>query len=112
MAFYMQALILAAGRGMRLRQFTNNKTKCMVEIDDKTLLERACESLHTAGIAKLVLVTGYAGQQLVEYVKEHITYMDVEFVFNHDYATTNNMYSLYLAKDYLLKEVSRNVGFF
>jgi histidinol-phosphate/aromatic aminotransferase/cobyric acid decarboxylase-like protein len=76
----------------------------MLMIGGKTLLEHACEALFDAGITKLVLVVGFEGAKLVEFTKRKLGYMDIEFVHNHEYATTNNMYSLYLAREQLQRD--------
>lgn len=101
----MQALMLAAGMGKRLAKWTQNNTKCMVEVAGSKLIDRAIEALKEAGIHKFVVVTGYKGENLKNYILEN--YKDeMKFVFidNKDYATTNNIYSFYLAKDELEKD--------
>lgn len=97
----MQAIILAAGKGRRLGKHTEKNTKCMLRVAGKTLLERAVDALKEAGIGKLVLVVGYQAENLRQYVTECIQGIDVEFVENPEYATTNNIYSLWLAREHL-----------
>lgn len=101
---HMQALMLAAGMGRRLGKYTSEHTKCMVEVGGKTLIERTAEALKFAGITKFILVVGYEAEKLVEYVRKNIPYIDFEFVYNDDYANTNNIYSLYLAKEFLMQD--------
>lgn len=98
----MQALMLAAGMGQRLGKYTEDYTKCMVKVGGKTLLERTVEALKIAGIKKFVMVIGYKCDNLVEYIKNNITDMEFEFIYNHDYSSTNNIYSLYLAREQLM----------
>jgi choline kinase len=100
----MQALMLAAGMGRRLGKFTNNQTKCMVEVGGRTLLDRTAEALQLAGIKRLIIVAGYEADRLIAYVKQNIKGMDIQFVINKDYASTNNIYSLYLARNFLAKD--------
>ena len=100
----MQALMLAAGMGKRLGAYTNNQTKCMVRVGGKTLLEHAADALREAGIKKFVLVVGYEGEKLMAFAREKLADFDLDFVVNEDYATTNNIYSLYLAKDKLTED--------
>lgn len=100
----MQALMLAAGMGRRLGKFTNNQTKCMVEVGGRTLLDRTVEALKIAGIRRFVIVAGYEADKLITYIKQNIEGMDIEFVNNKDYASTNNIYSLYLARNYLAQD--------
>ena len=100
----MQGLMLAAGMGKRLGKYTKNNTKCMVKVGDKTLIERTCEALKAAGINKLIMVVGYESENLKKFMNENIKNMEIIFIDNPDYAKSNNIYSLYLAKDYLTKE--------
>lgn len=97
----MQALMLAAGMGRRMGKYTEAMTKCMVPIGGRTLLERAVEALKEAGIRKFVMVVGWEGDKLVEYIRQNISGMEFEFIYNHDYAITNNIYSLYMAREQL-----------
>ena len=102
----MQALMLAAGMGKRLGKYTNNNTKCMVEVAGKKLIDRAIEAVQEAGINKMIFVVGYKGQALIDYIKANYSDSEMEFIFidNKDYATSNNIYSFYMAKDYIVKE--------
>lgn len=101
----MQAVMLAAGMGKRLAKFTKNNTKCMVEVADKKLIDHAIDVLLKVGIHRFVIVTGYQGENLKKYVLENYKdKMEIVFVDNKDYATTNNIYSFYLAKDELTKD--------
>ena len=102
----MQAIMLAAGKGSRLGKYTKDNTKCMLNVHGKTLLERAIDALLEANIKDFIVVLGYKGENVKKYIKEkeldkkiNITYID-----NNVYDTTNNIYSLYLAKDYLVKD--------
>ena len=102
----MQALMLAAGMGKRLGKFTNNNTKCMVEVAGKKLIDRAIEAVKLAGINKFTLVVGYEGQKLIDYINSKYSNCGIEFSFinNKDYATSNNIYSFYMAKDLVENE--------
>lgn len=102
----MQALMLAAGMGKRLKKYTNDNTKCMLEVAGKKLIDRAIESIVKAKIKKFILVIGYKGQELKKYIEEKYINLDMEFVFieNTEYATTNNIYSLWLAKNEMSKD--------
>ena len=62
----MQAVILAAGMGKRLKNLTRNNTKCMVEVNGVTLIERALRILDKKGLTKIVVVVGYEGKKLTE----------------------------------------------
>lgn len=102
----MQALMLAAGMGKRLGKYTNNNTKCMVEVAGKKLIDRAIDAVRYAGINKMIFVVGYQGQVLIDYIVNNYSDGKTEFVFidNKDYATSNNIYSFYMAKDYIIQD--------
>ncbi len=100
----MQALMLAAGMGKRLGKYTSNHTKCMVQICGKTLIEHAIDALLQAKITRLVMVVGYCADTLVTFLNAHSRGMEIEYVYNNDYAITNNIYSLYLAKEQLIRD--------
>ena len=99
----MQALMLAAGMGKRLGRFTKNSTKCMVNVNGKTLIEYAIEALVKCGIQKFIIVVGYKSEILKNYIKEKfpkekLNGMEIEFIENTIFDKTNNIYSLYLAR--------------
>ncbi len=100
----MQAVILAAGMGTRLGSLTAENTKCMVRVNGVTLIERLLRQLEGQGLSKIVIVTGYMGAKLRSFVGTLGIGTVVEFVDNPVYDKTNNIYSLYLARKYLLME--------
>ncbi len=100
----MQAIILAAGMGKRLKELTQNNTKCMVRVNGETLIERMLKQLDKKSLSRVVIVVGYEGQKLVDYVSALGIKTPVEFVNNPIYDKTNNIYSLSLASDYLCQE--------
>ncbi|MBR4084379.1 MAG: aminotransferase class I/II-fold pyridoxal phosphate-dependent enzyme [Lachnospiraceae bacterium] len=100
----MQAIILAAGMGKRLKEYTQNNTKCMVKVCGETLIERMLKQLEQRAFSRVILVVGYKGEELKDFVKSLDICLPIQFVENPDYDKTNNIYSLYLAKDYLCKE--------
>lgn len=97
----MQALMLAAGMGRRMGKYTRSHTKCMIPVGGKTLLERAVEALKLAGIKKLILVIGYEAEALKEYIASADFGLEITYVYNTEFQATNNIYSLYLAREYL-----------
>ena len=99
----MQALMLAAGKGSRLGKYTKDNTKCMLEVNGKTLLERTIDSLLEANIDKFIIVLGYKKENVINFIKEKELdkKINITYVYNDIYDTTNNIYSLYLAKEYL-----------
>lgn len=103
----MQAIILAAGMGKRLKELTQNNTKCMVKVNGQTLVDRLLHQLDKKGLSRIVLVVGYAGDKLMSYIDSEVsTDMTTPIVYirNDIYDKTNNIYSLALAKEYLKKE--------
>ncbi len=97
----MQALMLAAGMGCRMGDCTGALAKCMIRINGQMLLERTVEALKLAGISKMVIVVGWHSTQLVKTIQSARNGIKFEFVYNPDYATTNDIYSLYLAREQL-----------
>lgn len=100
----MQAVILAAGMGNRLGKYTKNNTKCMLEINGTTLIERDLDALAANGIPRCVIVVGYQKQNLIDFVGTNYKGMEIVYVSNDVYDKTNNIYSLWLAKDWLLQD--------
>lgn len=100
----MQAIILAAGMGKRLGEYTQDNTKCMLVVNGVRLIDRALEALHSVGVSRVVLVVGYKGQNVKDYVGTSYKEIPIEYVDNPIYDKTNNIYSLFLAKDYLMAE--------
>jgi len=95
----MKAVILAAGMASRLRPLTSDTPKCLLKVGERTLLQRSMDALVEVGIRQFVIVTGYLHEQIETFVRE--TYGEsirVRFIHNKDYETTNNIYSLWLAR--------------
>ena len=100
----MQGIILAAGMGSRLGPLTAENTKCMVKVNGVTLIERLLGQLEEFHLSKIVIVTGYMGKKLRDFIATLGIKTEIVFVDNPIFAKTNNIYSLYLARDYLLGE--------
>ena len=100
----MQAIILAAGMGKRLKELTQNNTKCMVKVNGISLIERMLSQLDNKKLSRIVIVVGYEGQKLIDYIGTLNVKTTITFIDNPIYEKTNNIYSLALAKDWLLKE--------
>jgi len=100
----MQALILAAGMGKRLGALTKEATKCMVEVCGTKLIDSAIASIVEAGIRDLVVVIGYKGAGLRSYLEGRYPDLRIRFVENEIYDKTNNIYSLWLAREALLSD--------
>lgn len=100
----MQGMILAAGMGRRLKELTENNTKCMVKVNGVTLIERMLRQLDRLNLDRIVIVVGYEGQKLMDYIATLDISTPIVYVDNPIYDRTNNIYSLGLAKDYLLQD--------
>ena len=95
----MQAIILAAGMGKRLGEYTRNNTKCMVPVNGTPLIDRMLNQLSRLNLNRVVIVVGYEGKKLMEYVGEERNGLRIEYIENSVYDRTNNIYSLALAKE-------------
>ena len=101
----MQAIILAAGMGRRLGELTQNNTKCMVEVNGVRLIDRTIAQLSKFNIKRLVIVIGYEGRKLIDYIgHRYDDILKIEYVNNPIYDKTNNIYSLALAKQELCED--------
>ncbi len=100
----MQALILAAGMGRRLGEKTRNNTKCMVEVGGVKLIDRVLRQLKAHDIERVVIVAGYCRESLMAHVGDEYMGIPIHWVINPIYDKTNNIYSLALAKDELVKD--------
>ncbi len=100
----MQGLILAAGMGKRLKELTQDNTKCMVKVNGVTLIDRMLHQLDRLKLSRIVIVVGYEGKKLVDYIGTLGIETPVRYVDNPVYDKTNNIYSLGLAREYLVQE--------
>lgn len=100
----MQAIILAAGMGKRLKELAKDNTKCMVEVNGVTLIERMLNQLDQRNLSKIVIVVGYEGQKLIDYISTLNIQTPIQYIDNPIYDKTNNIYSLALAKNCLCEE--------
>lgn len=95
------AVILAAGRGTRLGARTADQPKPMTEVNGVSIIGNLLSSLQGAGVEKVVLVTGYLSAVLEDHVCTAEGAPQVDIVENADFAATNNIYSLWCAREYL-----------
>jgi len=108
----MIGVILAAGMAKRLRPLTDTKPKCLLEVGGRTLLERTVDAMQQAGISEFVVVTGYRGEMIREFLISHYSSLisKITFLHNADYEHNNNIYSLWMAgekvrgEDFLLMD--------
>ena len=100
-----RAVILAAGRGSRLHALTGDVAKCLVEVGGEPLLERALRALASQGVTEAIVVVGYMCDVVRERIGSRFAGMAIFYVEAPDYATTNNIRSLWDARDYLDRDV-------
>ncbi len=108
----MQAIILAAGMGRRLGEYTKDNTKCMVPVNGVRLIDRLLGQLAKQDLKRIIIVVGYQGQALHNYIEEtylkpqtsDFRHLNIEFAENPIYDKTNNIYSLALVKDKLQED--------
>ncbi len=95
------ALLLAAGAGTRLQPLTDNCPKCLTEVRGVSILGRLVSCLLAQGFSRLVVVVGYRDEQIRDYLESHASGLTVHFVYCREYATTNNIYSLWRAREHI-----------
>ena len=106
----MIGVILAAGMAKRLRPLTDTQPKCLLKVGERTLLERTVDAMAAAGINEFVVVTGYLGNMIRDFLTSHFSLFTFHFLDNVDYAHNNNIYSLWMAgqivrsKEFLLMD--------
>ena len=102
----MQAIILAAGIGKRLKELTNDVAKCMVKVNGVTMVERMLFQLDNMGLSRIILVVGYKADKLKSFLDTIQYKTSIIYVENTIYDKTNNIYSLYLAREYMKQEAT------
>lgn len=95
----MKALILNSGRGERLRPLTEDKPKALIKIGDKTILEYQIDNLIECGIRNIIITTGPFEDKIKKHVKEKYHDLNVSYLNNPRYETTNYIYSMWLTKE-------------
>jgi len=95
------ALLLAAGVGKRLLPRTNGFPKCLTEVGGIPILGRLVSSLLEEGFERLVVVIGHRGDQIREYLESHASGLQIQYINCQQYAVTNNIYSLWLAREHI-----------
>ena len=100
----MQAIILAAGMGKRLKELTRNNTKCMIKVNGVTLIDRMLHQIQSQNVSRIVIVAGYEREKLKDYISTLDIKTPIVYIDNPIYDKTNNIYSLSLASDYLCQE--------
>lgn len=96
----MRAIILAAGKGTRLRPLTKNTPKPLVKVNGKPIIERQIECLIEKGIREIIIVTGYLAEKF-NYIQQKYDYINIKLIHNKKYDEFNNIYTMYLVREYL-----------
>lgn len=92
------ALLLAAGIGSRLSPLTQNRPKCLTMVNGMSILERMILNLNKHGFKRLVVVTGHLENCIKEFLGNRVGNIHIDYVFSPQYKTTNNIYSLWMAR--------------
>ncbi len=92
------ALLLAAGTGSRLYPLTQDAPKCLTIVNGKSILERMVSNLKQSGFKRLVVVTGHMENHIRDFLGNQVGNMKIDYVFSPLYKTTNNIYSLWMAR--------------
>ncbi|MBU1077231.1 MAG: phosphocholine cytidylyltransferase family protein [Spirochaetes bacterium] len=100
----MVGIILAAGIAARLKPLTDNTPKCLLKVNDREILFYALDNLKKNNIRKVIIVTGFLKEKIEEFVEREFPRMDVTFIYNKDYANTNNAFSLLLTNEYVKED--------
>ena len=95
------ALLLAAGTGSRLYPLTQNAPKCLTMVNGMSILERLIASLNLHGFKRLVVVTGHLETQIRDFLGNQVGGMKIDYIFSPLYKTTNNIYSLWMARKFI-----------
>jgi choline kinase len=96
----MKAIILAAGIASRLRPLTNKTPKCLIKVGNISILERTLTNLLRNNITDFVIVTGFMEELIKGFIETKFPNINVTYITNQKYETTNNIYSLWLTKEY------------
>jgi len=95
----MKAVILAAGASLRLRPLTDGSPKCLLDVNGFCMLGRMLECLQRNAVEKIIIVTGYLPRKIENFISKRFPDMNITYIHNEVYDSTNNSYSLWLAKD-------------
>jgi len=99
----MKALILAAGNSKRMMPLSKYKPKCLIEINSKTMLAYQLDAIIQCNISELIIVIGYLGHRIVNYVKNkgYSRKVKITFVENKQFTETGSCYSLWCAREHI-----------
>lgn len=95
----MKAVIIAAGMGSRIKKLTDNFPKCMLDLCGKKIIDRIIEPLINTKIIDISIIVGFQKKKIIDYVSKK--YPSVNFIYNSEWNTKANGYSVYTAKDFV-----------
>ena len=101
----LKAIILAAGSGKRLRPFTDYTPKCLAPVNGVPILVNALTHLHDVGIQETVIVVGHLKGKIYDAIGDSFSGMEISYIESDRYETTNNIYSLWLAREHLTENI-------
>lgn len=101
----MQAVILAAGLAKRLRPYTSNIPKCLLDLGGSNILNHTINNIVNNGILDFIFVLGFKADMIEQYIKSNFGNLKVKFILNPDYENNNNSYSLWLTKEAVKNEI-------
>lgn len=104
----MKCIILAAGTATRMRPLTDSIPKCLLPVGGKPILQRILEHVFNAGIDTVGLVLGYRADEVRAFVRKHFPFQRIRFIVNPKFDTTNNAFSLLMAREFYMSEARRN----
>ena len=100
----MRALILAAGRGSRLKNYTKYQSKALIKINRIPLLQHQLELLFKNNVKNICIVVGYKSEKIVNFIKQYRKKIKIKIIYNNIYNITDSAYSYYLAKNFVYKK--------
>jgi len=98
----MKVVILAAGMASRLKPLTNNSPKCLLNVGDKSILERTIDNLIKNNVSEIIVVTGFLKEMIENFLTNNYPTVKFKFLYNEKYDSTNNIYSLWMVKEEVL----------
>jgi len=101
----MKAVILAAGRGRRLKPLTDSLPKGLIKLEGRELLDYSLENLSRAGIKEALVVVGYLGEKIRKRFGKSFSGLSIRYAENKDYGSTGSMYSLSKTRGLVHEEI-------
>jgi choline kinase len=101
----MKAVILAAGPGTRIKEVSGDMPKCMVKIDNDSILDKQIKGFVECGINDFVILVGYQKEKIIDHINKNYPNINVKFAENEKWETTNYIYTMWLAKQLLKDDI-------